>query len=289
MTVEVVPTGAALGAEIRGIDLSRPLDDAAYAQIRAAWHDNGVVFFRDQRITDDDLVRVSRRFGDLEISPAGEWDGKGGSSAPAHREVWVISNVVENGRPIGSLGAGEAEWHTDMSYVDRPPIASALYALAIPEGQGDTWFADMYRALAELPASLRERIEGRLANHDSSYTSAGDLRVGAALVSDVSRAPGARHPMVLRHPETGRDALYLGRRTNGYVCGLPVAESETLLDALWAACTQSELVYRHRWRVGDLVLWDNRCVIHRRDAFDPDSRRIMHRTQINARAADHRA
>lgn len=282
MTVEVVPSGAALGAEIRGVDLSRPLGEDDLAHIRAAWHEHAVLLFRNQDITDDDLVRFSSRFGELELSPAGEWDARGGSSAPAHREIWVISNVIENGKPIGSLGAGEAEWHTDMSYVANPPIASVLYALEIPEGQGDTWFANMYRALAELPPSLRARIEGRLANHDSSYTSAGDLRVGAAPVTDVALAPGARHPIVLRHPDTGRDALYLGRRTNGYVCDLPVAESEALLDELWDACTRSDLVYRHRWRVGDLLMWDNRCVIHRRDAFDPDSRRIMHRTQINA-------
>lgn len=281
--MEFVPTGSALGAEVRGIDLARDLSDTDFVQVRSAWLDHGIIFFREQSLSDADLVRFSRRFGDLERSPAGEWAEAGGSSAPEFPEIWVISNVVENGRLIGSLGAGEAEWHTDMSYVDRPPIASVLYALEIPKSGGDTYFADMNLALADLPPDLRARIEGREANHDSSYTSAGELRAGAEPVVDVASAPGARHPIVLPHPDTGRHALYLGRRTNGYVSGLPVAESEALLDALWAECTRPSLVYRHRWRAGDVLMWDNRRVIHRRDPFDPTARRIMHRTQINAR------
>jgi taurine dioxygenase len=258
------------------------LADDEFGKIRSAWLRHSVIFFRDQNITDDDLVRFSRRFGDLEKGPASENARAGESSAPRFPEVWVISNVIENGVPIGGLGAGEAEWHTDMSYVDRPPIASVLHAMEIPDFGADTSFASMYEALDGLPTGLRARIEDRQANHDSSYTSAGDLRMGAEPVVDVTRAPGAKHPVVLRHPESDRDALYLGRRTNGYVLGLPVAESEQLLDSLWTECTRSELVYRHRWRVGDVLMWDNRCVIHRREAFDPESRRIMHRTQINA-------
>ncbi len=283
MQIEVIPTGSALGAEIRGVDLGRDLSDRDIEWIRSAWLEHCVVFFRGQAITDEDLVRFSRRLGDLELGPASERAGAGGSSVAMFPEIWIISNVIENGVPIGSLGSGEAEWHTDMSYVDRPPIASVLHAIEIPDAGADTSFANMYEALARLPADLLKRIEDRFANHDSSSTSAGELRVGADPVVDVTRAPGARHPVILRHPETGRDALYLGRRTNGYVHDLPVGESEALLDSLWAECTRPELVYRHQWRVGDVLMWDNRCVIHRRDAFDPDSRRIMHRTQINAR------
>ncbi len=283
MEIEVILTGHALGAEIDGVDLSQELSDRDFEQVRSAWLEHCVVFFRGQAITDEDLVRFSLRIGDLELGPASERAGAGGSSVAMFPEIWIISNVIENGVPIGSLGSGEAEWHTDMSYADRPPIASVLYALEIPEVGADTYFANMYEALARLPADLLNRIEGRDGRHDSSYTSAGELRVGADPVVDVTRAPGARHPVILRHPETGRDALYLGRRTNGYVHGLPVTDSEALLDALWAECTRPELVYRHRWRIGDVLMWDNRCVIHRRDAFDPASRRIMHRTQINAR------
>jgi len=283
MEIEVIPAGSALGAEIRGVDLGRDLSVRDFERIRSAWLEHCVVFFRGQAITDEELVRFSRRIGDLELGPASERAGSGGSSVAMFPEVWIISNVIENGVPIGSLGAGEAEWHTDMSYIEEPPIASVLHAIEIPDVGADTSFANMYEALAKLPSDLLQRIEGRFANHDSSFTSAGELRVGADPVGDVTRAPGARHPVILRHPETGRDALYLGRRTNGYVQDLPVGESEALLDLLWAECTRPELVYRHQWRIGDVLMWDNRCVIHRRDAFDPDSRRIMHRTQINAR------
>jgi taurine dioxygenase len=284
LQVQVVPTGSALGAEIKGVDLGRDLSTNSFAEVRSAWLDHSVIYFRDQNITDEALVRFSRQIGDPERGPASGRAKAGRGSAPEFPEVWVISNVVENGEPIGSLGAGEAEWHTDMSYVSRPPIASVLYALEIPEAGGDTQFANMYDALDDLPDDLRARIEDCHANHDSSYTSAGELRIGSDPVVDVTIAPGARHPIVLPHPDTGRAALYLGRRTNSHICGLPVDESEALLDSLWAECTRAELVYSHRWQVGDVVMWDNRCVIHRRDAFDPDTRRIMHRTQINARA-----
>ena len=284
MPVEVIPTGAALGAEIVGVDLSREPSPAEAASIEAAWRQHLVVLFRGQRLTDPQLVRFSRIFGDLDLGPAGEWAERGGSSAEEFPEVWVISNVVENGRPIGSLGAGEAEWHTDMSYVETPPKASVLYAIEVPPHGGNTYFANMYRALDELRPELRQRIEGRRANHSSAYTSAGELRAGQQAVTDVRAAPGARHPILRRHEETGRLALYLGRRTDAYIDGLPLDESESMLDELWAECTRPELVYMHEWRVGDVLMWDNRCVIHRRDAFAAASRRIMHRTQIRNRA-----
>ena len=283
MQFQITPTGSALGAEICGFDFGQDLCDGEIERIRTAWLEHSVVFFRGQAIGDEELVHFSRQIGDLELGPASEISRAGGNPAPKLPEIWVISNVIENGVPIGSLGSGEAEWHTDMSYVDRPPIASVLHAREIPDVGADTSFANMYEALARLPPDLLERIKGRFANHDSSYTRAGALRVGATPVVDITRAPGARHPLILCHPESGRDALFLGRRTNGYILGLPVEESEELLDLLWAECTRDEIVYRHQWRVGDVLMWDNRCVIHRRDEFDPGSRRIMHRTQINAR------
>lgn len=283
--MKVLPTISVIGAEIAEIDLAKDIWPNDRAKIRSAWLDRGIIFFRGQKLTDSDLIRFSRHFGVLEVSPAGAWSGRGGSSAPEFPEIWVISNVKENGVPIGSLGDGEAEWHTDMSYVPVPPDASVLYSLEIPDSGGDTSFADMYAALETLPADLRRAIEGRTLNHDSSYTSAGELRYGASEVTDVTRAPGARHPIIRRHDESGRDALYLGRRRNAYIVGLPVEESERLLDQLWHHCTQPQFVYRHRWRVGDLLMWDNRCVIHRRDAFGADQRRIMHRTQIKGLVA----
>ena len=192
----------------------------------------------------------------------------------------MISNIIENGVAIGALGAYEAIWHTDMSYNPEPPMGSALYALEVPPAGGDTGFANMYRAYETLPDELRRQVEGRLCRHNSSRNSAGELRRGYGEAIDPREAPGADHPIVRTHPVTGRKALFLGRRRNAYTQGLDLAASEALLDRLWQHATKPEFTWYQQWRVGDLVMWDNRCVLHRRDEFDPNSRRLMHRTQI---------
>ncbi len=275
--VATMPANAALGAVIDGVDLSRPLDDATFAAIHAAWIEHGVLVFRGQQITDGDFVAFSSRFGELDHAPIME---NGQTMVDGVPELYVISNIVKDGKPIGSLGAGEASWHTDMSYEERPPKASALYALEIPPEGGDTWFLNMYAALEALPAGLKDRLETARLRHDSSVNSGGYLRAGFDEVRDVSEAPGASHPAIPVHPESGRRVLYLGRRLNSYIEGMGVAESETLLDEIWDHVQQDRFTYRHRWQVGDVVLWDNRCTMHRRDPFDAASRRLLHRTQI---------
>jgi len=275
--IAVVPLSPALGAEVRGVDLSRPLDDAAFAAVDAARRRHLVLLFRDQRLSDAQLVAFSRRFGGLDIAPPNE---NGRRFVAGFPEILVVSNVVEDGVAIGSLGAGEAAWHSDMSYIETPPKASLLYALEVPAAGGDTGFANMVAALRALPAALRARVDGRRVKHDASTNSAGYLRDGAVAVTDVRRCPGARHPLVRSDPRGAPPALYLGRRRNAYVEGLAVADSEALLDALWAHATAPRFTWHHRWRAGDLVLWDNRRTLHRRRAFDPDARRIMHRTQV---------
>ena len=278
--IEIVPTGAALGAELRGVDL-RALDDPTFAAIHRAWLDYLVVLVRGQSLSDDALIAFSRRFGALDWAPVQE-DGR--RFVEGRPEIYVVSNVVENGVAIGSLGAGEAVWHTDMSYLPDPPKSSVLYALEVPPSGGATGFCDMYRAYAELPEALRRRVEGRRLKHDGTYNSGGYVRQGVAPTDDPMTSPGTFHPLVCTHPETGRKALYLGRRRNAYVEGLALAESEALLDALWAHATRDSLTWYNAWRVGDLVLWDNRCTMHRRDPFDPSARRVMHRTQIKGEA-----
>ncbi len=268
---------AALGAELSGVDLSQPLDDATVASIRAAWLEHLVLVFRDQRVSDADLVAFSRHVGQLDQVPG--WED---FHSDGHPEVLVISNVTEHGTAIGVLGDGEAAWHTDMSYRPDPPIASVLLGVEVPPTGGDTSFMSMYAALEALPPELRAELDRVELNHDDSRASTGELRPGHAEVIDVSRAGGARHPIIRPHPETGRPALYLGRRLNAYVVGMSVAASEDLLDRVWATLDAPGLIYRHRWRAGDVVMWDNRCTMHRRDAFDPGARRIMHRTQIRA-------
>jgi taurine dioxygenase len=279
-TIAVFPSGKPSGAEIRGVDL-KTLTDADFAAIRRAWNDYSVVVFRGQQLTDDDLIAFSRRFGDLDWAPVQE---TGRRFVEGHPEIYVVSNVIVNGEPIGSLGAGEASWHTDMSYLEIPPKASMLYALEVPPAGGDTYFCGMYHAYDSLPDALKRRIAGRMLKHDGTDNSGGYLRQGVTAGDDPMTSPGAWHPLVCKHPETGRPTLFLGRRRNAYIQGLPLAESEALLDELWAIATREEFAWRNEWQVGDLVLWDNRSTMHRRDPFDPSTRRIMHRTQIKSEA-----
>jgi taurine dioxygenase len=279
--LQIQLTGAGLGAEITGIDL-RSLDAAQFAALDRAWLDNLVLLFRDQTLSDAELIAFSRRFGELDWAPVQETGRRFVEGLP---ELYVVSNVVENGEPIGSLGYGEAAWHTDMSYVARPPKASMLYALEIPPQGGNTSFVNMYAVYAALPEALKRRIAGLRIKHDGTYNSGGYLRQGAAAADDPRAAPGALHPLVYTHPETGRPALYLGRRRNAYIERMELPASEALLDELWAAMDRAEFTWTHVWRAHDLVLWDNRCTMHRRDAFDPSARRIMHRTQIKGENA----
>ena len=276
MTLQIVPTGAALGAEITGADL-RIVAAGEFAQIHRAWIENLVLLFRGQQLSDDDLIGFSRRFGALDWAPVQETGRRFVEGKP---EIYVVSNVTENGVPIGSLGSGEAVWHTDMSYIPDPPKASMLYALEVPPAGGDTGFVNMYRAYEALPETLKRRIESLKLKHDGTYNSGGYLRQGVEAVDDPVNSVGAVHPLVCRHPESGRRVLYLGRRRNAYIAGIPLSESEALLDELWSYATRDEFTWYNRWRVGDLVMWDNRCTMHRRDSFDGGDRRIMHRTQI---------
>jgi taurine dioxygenase len=276
-TIEVVPSGAALGAEIRGVDLGAAPPAGVLDAIGAAWDEHLVLVLRGQRLEDAQLLAFSRHFGALDPPGANPY---GEPFHNRHPELNVISNVVENGRPQGNLGDGEAVWHADMTYVVRPPRGAALYALEIPPGQGHTWFANMYAAFEALPAALARAIDGRVAVHDAAHNSAGMLRKGYREISDVRETPGARHPLVRTDPVSGRRCLFLGRRPRSWVVGLPVDESDALLDALWAHATQPRFAFVHRWQVGDLVMWQNLCVLHRRDSFDPRARRRLHRTQI---------
>ena len=274
---EILPTGAALGAEIRGVDL-RTIDAPAFDAIHRAWLDHSVLLFRGQSLEDLDLIQFSRRFGKLDIAPVQE---TGRRFVDGYPEIYVVSNVVgADGEPIGSLGAGEAVWHTDMSYLPEPPKMSMLYALEVPPAGGETGFTNMYAAYDGLPAALKHRIEGLQIKHDGTYNSGGYLRQGVTATDDPRTSPGALHPLVCTHPETGRRNLYLGRRRNAYLAGLPLDASEALLDELWRHATRPELSWYKSWQVGDLVMWDNRCTMHRRNPFAPDSRRVMHRTQV---------
>jgi taurine dioxygenase len=257
--------------------------------IRKAWLDNLVLRFRGPPMSDAQHMAFTRQFGELEFNPAkliekqyGIATQTSGRKSEVPPEISVISNILENGKPIGGLGDGEAFWHTDSSFVDVPPAASLLRSLECPppSAGGSTSFLNCYTAYETLPEVTKQRIDGLTMVHAATHSSGGKAHAGFEKVADVSKVPGARQPMVRTHPETGKKALFLGRRINAYVIGLPVDESEALLDGLWTHTTQEKFTWRQDWHVGDLIWWDNRCAMHRRDAFDPAARRLMHRTQL---------
>lgn len=279
------PLSSAVGAAVSGVNLAH-ITDAQFEAVRNAWHAHSVLLFRGQRLSHDDLIAFSRRLGDLDEAPVNE---NGKKFVDGYPHIYVVSNVKgADGEPVGSLGAGEAVWHTDMSYLPAPPDASLLYSVEIPPTGGDTWFAGMIAACATLPAELRRAVAGRSIKHDGTYNSGGYLRSGLTESDDPVSSVGTPHPVICIHAPTGRETLYLGRRRNAYMMGMPLAESETLLDTLWAHASRPEFAYAHQWRVGDMLLWDNRTTMHRRDPFDAGTRRLMYRTQIKGTAVPQR-
>jgi taurine dioxygenase len=283
--IHIRPLGGLIGADIEGVDLAA-LDDADFGAIEQAWMQHLVLRFRGQSLNDVDLMNFSRRFGTLDRVPiraAGvpmTDDPRLAIDPEAAGFVSVISNAKIDGKSIGSLGNYESLWHTDMSYNDVPPMASILYGIEVPPTGGNTSFANMYAAFETLDAVTQQKISGFTCIHDASRNSVGELRRGFADTADPRQTVGARHPVVRTHPVTRRKGLFLGRRRGAYIPELPLDESEALLDRLWSHAAQPQFCWTQIWQAGDVVLWDNRCALHRRDEFDDRYERIMHRTQI---------
>ena len=276
--IEVIPHADTFVADIRGVNLAE-LGDADFDDIYTAWLDFGVLRFREQHLDDDGLQAFSARLGPLEEMPMGRLP-EALRKKIKNKYVTSISNIVENGRPIGGLGNAEASWHSDMTYNENPPPASVLLGVEVPATGGDTHFADQAAAFDALPSELRERVADLGIKHDAAHTSVGDLRAGFEPFDDPREAPGAVHPIIRTHEETGREVLYLGRREYAYIPGLALADSEALLDELWSYAALA--TWTQTWRPHDLILWDNRRVLHRRDDFDATARRLMRRCQVLA-------
>ncbi len=290
--LEIIPTGAALGAKIRGIDLSQDIPDDVAAALNQAWADHLVLQFRGQDITDERLVEVSKIFGGVQVAGSRKFYMAGGNKPGTHHlsrleEITMVTNIGPDNKPVQhnqGLGSHEVDWHSDNSYVDTPPAGSLLYSIEVPvDGGGETSFSNQYMAYDTLPDDLKQAIEGKYQVHDSSRNSAGVVRPSATLPETWDDITGPEHPLVRVHPVTGKRALYLGRRRKppaNYIVGMDYDESQKLLDALWAHATQWKFAWTHEWKVGDGILWDNRCALHHRKAIDNSQKRVMWRTQI---------
>lgn len=276
----VTPLADTFVAEIGGLDLSQPLDDATIAALRDAWHRHSILVFRGQTLTEAQQVAFTRRFGDLYDHLLSQF------LHPEQPELLVVSNILENGKPIGLLDAGRL-WHADLSYLQQPSAGAMLYAREVPDQGGDTLFADTIAAYEALPEDVKDRLKGKRALHRfiESYEKLAKLNPLRPKLTDAQRAKleDSVHPVAFVHPGNGRTGLYVSEGFSSRILGIPEAESRALLDRLYAHSTEDRFVYRHRWRQGDLVFWDNRSTIHlATGGYALPQRRLMHRSTLKA-------
>jgi taurine dioxygenase len=280
MAITHSPVTPVLGAEVHGVDLAT-IGDAEFAELYGIWRTHHVLVLRDQHLTNAQFERFSAMLGELDPPPN---QGAGRKNVPGYPNLYVVSNRKSaTGEALGALGDGEATWHTDMSYLERPPFASMLWSIELPSTGGDTWFASMPAALRSMPPDLVRRIARMEIKHDGTYDSGGNVRKGMEANDNPEQSVGTPHPVVIVQPETGEHTLYLGRRRNAYIPGLPLVESERLLNIIWSYATADAVTLSHRWKLGDVVLWNNLTTMHRRDAFPADQVRTLHRSQIKGR------
>ena len=278
MTMEALSLTGPIGTEVRGVDLSAPMTDGDFRRLRALLADRGVLVFRDQRLERPQAVSFCERFGTLQRHVLNQW------LADDCPEVMVLSNLA-----TGDPGrASDAErtarfWHSDLSFMKIPAMATALYALAVPTQGGDTEFADMCAALDAMPAALRDRLTGASAIHDLDHC---QQHVHQAPLTDAQRkaAPPVAHPVIRSHPPSGRAAIYISPLHTSHIVGVPADESRALMDEVCAFVTQPRFVYVHRWQSGDFVIWDNRRTLHRGTPYDERERRLLWRLTVDGDA-----
>jgi len=281
------PLNSLCGVEIEDVDLSRDLDDQTFARIEQAFNQRSVVLFRNQRIQHAQHVNFSRRFGELEIHVLREY------VRPEHPEIYVLSNIIENGKPVGIKDAGNY-WHTDLSYTRAPSRGSIMYAIEVPHDDsgtplGDTQFASTAAAYDALSPAMKEKLQGMKAIHRfwDRYIRERKAAGSDVVISEERRAgtPDVVHPVIRTHPFTGRKCLYVNEGFTIGIVGMPQDESRALLQELFAHCTKPEFTYRHQWRVGDVVMWDNCATLHRATVdYALPQRRLMQRTTLTGTA-----
>jgi len=274
MGLEIRPLTKHIGAELRGIDLRQPLDEASQKAIYKAWLDHLVIVFPDQKLEQEDLLRVSSYFGEIGAlrRPPKFFPPGFNRLLP---NIMLISNIRENGEPIGALPDGEMMFHHDMIHAPIPHNGTFLYSVEIPTHGGNTLFASGYAAYDTLDPALRDKLEGKTALHLYNY---GSTKKGDGHGTEAFGE--AKHPLFRTHEETNRKAIYVNRLMTTGIEGMSEEEAQPLLDAVFDHAEKSEFVYEHVWSVGDLLLWDNRCSSHARTDFPADQRRLMLRTTI---------
>ena len=275
-SITVTPLHPVIGAEIGGVDLSRPLDDTTVREIELAWHDNAVLLFRDQDITGDDQLRLASHFGPIAervIPPA----GASRPSGPEWTDVMLVTDHVDaDGEPLGSLGHGEMWFHSDKCYRERPHRASFLYGIDIPSDGGHTRFASLYAAYENMGDDLKRRLDGAtvMQGYDYGTTERVDLDV------DLDNILHCRQPMIVTNPGSGRKALYIARLNTMWIDGMARDESSAILDRLFDLTEDPAITYEHVWRPGDLMMWDNLACLHARTDWPADQTRMLRRCTV---------
>jgi taurine dioxygenase len=269
------PLTPAIGAEIQGIDLTRPIDRAMATALRRAWYDHSVLLVRGQSLSEADQVRYGECFGTLGMALSEARPVFG--DAPHHPSVMFISNIRKDGKPIGRLPDGEMFFHSDQCYIEHPPTGTMLYGIEVPSQGGNTMFASMYAAYDALSNAMKARIENLRALNGYD--------LGKTVSRMTALGPDSRYyvqPVVRPHSATGRKALYVNRLMTMWIEGMPRDESDALLGELFDHQEQRQFIYEHEWRAGDVILWDNRCTLHARTDFSPEERRLLRRITVQA-------
>jgi taurine dioxygenase len=275
-TLQIVPLSRHIGAEVKGIDASRPVPDDVFARFDDAYNRHSVLVLRDQTLTPEQQIAFARRFGELEVSPRTQF------ALPGHPEILVLSNIVVDGKPIGNAEAGRT-WHTDMSYTKTPPRGSLLYAREIPvengRALGDTVFASAAAAFESLPQDRQAALIGLRAIHRAG---AKKYAPGSTLADAVKDMPDVEHPVIRTHPVTGRKAIYVRDGECVGIRGMADADGLPLIKELSEMIPREDFCYRHNWRVGDLLMWDNSMSQHLAVSdYQLPLRRLMHRVTVN--------
>src|SRR5580698_5923218 len=278
LKIKVTPLSPACGAEISGVDLSKPLSEHEVNAIKDAWGKHLVLVFRGQQVSQDDQLRFAAYFGDLGSRKKAPEPLRSRAEGVQqdNEKVLLVTNIKVDGRPIGAFGDGEFWFHIDSGYSARPYKYTFLYALELPSRGGNTMFSNMYKAYDAVPAALKEKLKGKTALHIHEY-----IRTKQAKSSgDISSIPHHSHPVFVTHPDTGRTTLFVDRLMTARIEGVSADESDAILDQLYDIGERREFIFEHVWKLGDFLMWDNRCTIHARTDFPKEERRLLQRCTV---------